>query len=138
MSVRRQREYSEIPRTPENYLVFKEKEYWKRQIHQLQQECDKTGRNLFYSEQHNKQLKDNLQQAKQLIKQKDEKIESLQRQISGLTKRLDLVRPLCQLQEEMNRGDKQNMDISLPWSDLCDLQFLQITENSLEEEVAAV
>lgn len=136
-SVRIQREVLrdfEKLRCPENDLSFKKKDYWQKQPHQLQQKCDTITRKLVYAEQHNKYLKDELQQAKQLINQKDETIQSLQLQISGLKRRLDGERMLGENQDQLDWGDEQpeTLEISLPQGHLSDSQDLLSAEMSLK------
>ncbi|XP_029689758.1 golgin subfamily A member 6-like protein 22 isoform X2 [Takifugu rubripes] len=127
----------EKPRSPENDLVPKERADWKKQLHELQEKCGKMERQLFYTEQHNRYLKDNLQQVKELMEKKDEEIASLQQQ-------LDLRKSLNQtgeIQEEMNGVDEQprkvdiSLQINIPLRDISDSQELLNSEGNLEEEV---
>ncbi|XP_029689276.1 golgin subfamily A member 6-like protein 22 [Takifugu rubripes] len=127
----------EKPRSPENDLVPKERADWKKQLHELQEKCGKMERQLFYTEQHNRYLKDNLQQVKELMEKKDEEIASLQQQ-------LDLSKSLNQtgeIQEELNGVDEQprkvdiGLQINIPLSDISDSQELLNSEGNLEEEV---
>ncbi|TWW73295.1 hypothetical protein D4764_15G0006890 [Takifugu flavidus] len=103
----------------------------------LCQKCDKLGRQLFYAEQHNRDLNDKLQQAKELNKKKDEEKASLQQQ-------LDLRKGFNQkgeIQEKLNGVDEQpkkvdvGLQINIPLNDINDSQELQNSEGSLEEEV---
>ncbi|XP_056913049.1 uncharacterized protein LOC130539005 [Takifugu flavidus] len=137
----RRREHPRDFESPENGLVLKERAYWKKQLHELQQKYDKQGRQLFYAEQHNRDLNDKLQQAKELNKKKDEEKASLQQQ-------LDLRKGFNQkgeIQDEQN-GDELNgvddkpkvdigLQINIPLNDINDSQELQNSEGSLEEEV---
>ncbi|XP_029689759.1 golgin subfamily A member 6-like protein 22 [Takifugu rubripes] len=127
----------EKPRSPENDLVPKERADWKKQLHELQEKCGKMERQLFYTEQHNRYLKDNLQQVKELMEKKDEEIASLQQQ-------LDLSKSLNQtgeIQEELNGVDEQprkvdiGLQINIPLRDISDSQELLNSEGNLEEEV---
>ncbi|TWW56930.1 hypothetical protein D4764_08G0009170 [Takifugu flavidus] len=127
----------EKPRSPENDLVPKERADWKKQLQELQEKCGKMERQLFYTEQHNRYLKDNLQQVKELMEKKDEEIASLQQQ-------LDLSKSLNQtgeIQEELNGVDEQprkvdiGLQINIPLRDISDSQELLNSEGNLEEEV---
>ncbi|XP_056913052.1 trichohyalin-like [Takifugu flavidus] len=129
----RPREHPRDFESPENGLVLKERAYWKKQLHELQQKYDKQGRQLFYAEQHNRDLNDKLQQAKVLNKKKDEEKASLQQQ-------LDLRKGFNQkgeIQDERNGPKKVDigLQINIPLNDINDSQELQNSEGSLEEEV---
>ncbi|XP_056913050.1 calcium-binding and coiled-coil domain-containing protein 1-like [Takifugu flavidus] len=120
----RQREHPRDFESPENGLVLKERAYWKKQLHELQEKYDKQGRQLFYAEQHNRDLNDKLQQAKELNKKKDEEKASLQQQ-------LDLRKGFNQKGEIQDERNGMN----IPLNDINDSQELQNSEGSLEEEV---
>ncbi|TWW81168.1 hypothetical protein D4764_01G0009830 [Takifugu flavidus] len=114
----RPREHPRDFESPENGLVLKERAYWKKQLHELQQKCDKLGRQVFYAEQHNRDLNDKLQQVKELNKKKDEEIASLQQQ-------LDLRKGFNQTgenQDELNGVDDQpkKVDIGLQTGEIQD------------------
>ncbi|TWW62288.1 putative N-acetyltransferase 8B [Takifugu flavidus] len=114
----RPREHPRDFESPENGLVLKERAYWKKQLHELQQKCDKLGRQVFYAEQHNRDLNDKLQQVKELNKKKDEEIVSQQQQ-------LDLRKGFNQtggIQDELNGVDEQpnKVHISLQTGEIQD------------------
>ncbi|TWW73294.1 hypothetical protein D4764_15G0006880 [Takifugu flavidus] len=130
----RQREHPRDFESPENGLVLKERAYWKKQLHELQEKYDKQGRQLFYAEQHNRDLNDKLQQAKELNKKKDEEKASLQQQLdlrkgfnqkgeiqderNGVDeqpKKVDVGLQTVEMQDELNGVDEQpkKVDVSL-------------------------
>ncbi|XP_056896502.1 golgin subfamily A member 6-like protein 7 isoform X1 [Takifugu flavidus] len=156
----RPREHPRDFESPENGLVLKERAYWKKQLHELQQKCDKLGRQVFYAEQHNRDLNDKLQQVKELNKKKDEEIVSLQQQLDlrkGFNQtgenqdelngvddqptKVDIGLQTGEIQDELNGVDDQPMkvdiglQINIPLTDISDSQELQNSEGSLEEEV---
>ncbi|TWW56929.1 hypothetical protein D4764_08G0009160 [Takifugu flavidus] len=95
----------EKPRSPENDLVPKERADWKKQLHELQEKCGKMERQLFYTEQHNRYLKDNLQQE----------------ELNGV--------------DEQPRKVDIGLQINIPLRDISDSQELLNSEGNLEEEV---
>lgn len=64
---------------------------WKKHLQQLQKRYDELERKLFYAQQHNRYLKDDLQQKAELINKKDDMIDSLKHQLSGMERHLDEV-----------------------------------------------
>lgn len=64
-------------------LQNKEK-YCEKELKQLQEKWGKLQRKLFLSEHHKEFLKDDLQQAKDMINKRDKVTDSLQHQLSGL------------------------------------------------------
>lgn len=64
---------------------------WNKHLQQLQKRYDELERKLFYAQQHNQHLKDDLQQKAELINKKDDMIDSRKHQLTGTERHLDEV-----------------------------------------------
>lgn len=119
---------------------------WKTQFQQLLKAYDEQKRKLMYSEKHNQYLKEELQEKKDLMGEKDNVIQSLKNRLCVVEEQLeeaqrsqsDTERRLGDVKGELEKREEELSSLkSLQPSqqDLGELEELRSSEKSLHEEV---